>query len=85
MVECPEQFEECFTPEEYDELLVLFAENDMVMPESMGDAEAATQFAWEILFLTPWELAYIALPMGVLAFYGLTIYAIFKRIQKKYE
>jgi hypothetical protein len=85
MVECPEQFEECFTPEEYEELLILFAENDMAMPESMGDAEAATQFAWEILFLTPWELAYIALPMGVLAFYGLTIYAIFKRIQKKYE
>lgn len=85
MVECPEQFEECFTPEEYDELLMLFAENDMVMPESMGDAEAATQFAWELLFLSPWELAYIALPMSVLAFYGLTIYAIFKRIQKKWS
>ena len=85
MVECPEQFEECFTPEEYDELLTLFAENDMAMPESMGDAEAATQFAWELLFLSPWELAYIALPMSVLAFYGLTIYAIFKRIQKKWS
>ena len=85
MVECPEQFEECFTPEEYDELLMLFAENDMVMPESMGDAEAATQFAWELLFLSPWELAYIALPMSVLAFYCLTIYAIFKRIQKKWS
>jgi hypothetical protein len=49
-----------------------------------GDAQAAINFTWEILFLTPWELAYIALPMTVLAFYGLTIYSIFKYVQSKF-
>ena len=49
-----------------------------------SDAQALSDFTWEILFLSPWELAYIALPMSVLAFYGLTIYAIFKYIQKKF-
>ena len=51
----------------------------------MGDAEAVANFTWEILFLSPWELAYIALPMSVLAFYGLAIYAIFKYIQRKFR
>lgn len=49
----------------------------------LGDAEAVAQFTWEVLFLSPWELIYIALPMSVLAFYGLTIYALFKWIQRK--
>jgi len=60
----------------------------MVMPESMKstrDAEAAVDFVWQVLFLAPWELAYIALPMSVLAFYGLSIYTVFKMIQKKYS
>ena len=51
----------------------------------MGDAEAIAEFTWEILFLSPWELIYIAFPMSVLAFYGLSIYYIFKRIQKKFS
>ena len=51
----------------------------------LGDAQAAINFTWEILFLSPWELAYIALPMSVLAFYGLTIYSIFKYIQRKFS
>jgi hypothetical protein len=49
----------------------------------LSDAEAVAQFTWEILFLSPWELIYIALPMSVLAFYGLSIYALFKWIQRK--
>jgi hypothetical protein len=86
--ECPEN-NICFTEQQWSDFLVEY-ELDIVnevgsMPESMGDAEAATQFAWELLFLSPWELAYIALPMSVLAFYGLSIYAIFKRIQKKWS
>lgn len=85
MVECPPEFYECLTEEEYDEIVNLLIENDIAMPEAMGDAEAVANFTWEILFLTPWELAYIALPMSVLAFYGLSIYAIFKWIQKRFR
>jgi hypothetical protein len=50
-----------------------------------SDVESAIDFTWEILFLSPWELVYIGIPMSVLAFYVLTIYAIFKMIQKKYS
>ena len=85
MTECPEEYYECLTEEEWDEIVYLFEENDMAMPESLGDVEAATNFAWELLFLSPWELAYISIPMGVLAFYGLSIYAIFKYIQKRFS
>lgn len=52
---------------------------------SGGDAQAVADFTWQVLFLTPWELAYIALPMSVLAFYGLSIYAIFKWVQKRFS
>jgi hypothetical protein len=77
----------CFTDDEwYDfvneyELEIL----DEVGTPATGDAQAAIDFTWQILFLTPWELAYIALPMTVLAFYGLTIYSIFKYIQKRFS
>jgi hypothetical protein len=50
-----------------------------------SDAQAVADFTWQVLFLTPWELAYIALPMSVLAFYGLSIYAIFKYIQRRFS
>jgi len=77
----------CFTDDEwYDfvneyELEIL----DEVGTPATGDAQAAIDFTWQILFLTPWELAYIALPMTVLAFYGLSIYSIFKYIQKRFS
>jgi len=77
----------CFTDDEwYDfvneyELEIL----DEVGTPATGDAQAAIDFTWQILFLTPWELAYIALPMTVLAFYGLTIYSVFKYIQKRFS
>lgn len=79
----------CFTPEEWQDFLVEY-ELDIVnevgsQTTSTSDAEAAINFTWELLFLSPWELAYIALPMGVLAFYGLTIYALFKWLQKKFS
>lgn len=85
IVECPPEFYECLTEEEFDEIVELFSENDIAMPDAMGDVEAASNFAWEILFLSPWELAYIGIPMSVLAFYGLSIYAIFKYIQKRFS
>ena len=88
MVECPEDMI-CFTGEEWNDFLIEY-ELDIVnevgvMSDSSGDVQAATDFAWELLFLSPWELAYISIPMGVLAFYGLTIYALFKYIQKKFS
>ena len=88
--ECPPEFYECLTEKEYEDILELFEENeieipDSIQPESVGDAQAVADFTWQVLFLTPWELAYIALPMSVLAFYGLSIYAIFKWVQKKFS
>ena len=74
MTECPPEFYECLTEEEFDEILEVFEENDMVMPESLGDAEAAANFVWNVLFLSPSELIYIGISMSVLAFYGLSIY-----------
>tara|TARA_B100000902_G_scaffold317508_1_gene309144 strand:+ start:644 stop:901 length:258 start_codon:yes stop_codon:yes gene_type:complete len=85
MVECPEEYYECLTEEEWDDIVDLFNENNIEVPSELGDVEAATNFAWELLFLSPWELAYISIPMGVLAFYGLSIYAIFKYIQRKFS
>ena len=67
MPECPEEYYECLTEEEYDEILDLFVENDIEMPEAMGDAEAAANFVWEVLFLSPIELFYIGITMTVLA------------------
>ena len=85
MIECPPEYYECLTEEEYDEILELFVENDIAVPEAMGDAEAAANFVWEVLFLTPIELIYIGITMTVLATYGLSIYYMFKRIQKKFS
>jgi len=85
MPECPEEFYECWTEEEYDEIMDIFVENDIAVPEAMGDAEAAANFVWEVLFLSPIELFYIGITMTVLATYGLTIYYMFKKIQKKFS
>ena len=51
----------------------------------LGDVEAASDFVWQVLFLTPIELIYIGFTMTVLASYGLSIYYIYKRIQKKFS
>jgi len=78
----------CFTEEEWVEFITeyeLDIINEVGTVQPAGDAQAAINFTWEILFLSPWELAYIALPMGVLAFYGLTIYSIFKYIQRRFS
>ena len=85
MTECPPEIYECLTEEEFDEILEVFEENDMVMPESLGDAEAAANFVWNVLFLSPSELIYIGISMSVLAFYGLSIYYMYKKIQKKFS
>ena len=85
MVECPEEYYECLTYEEWDEIVDVFEENDMVMPEAMGDAEAAANFVWQVLFLSPVELVYMGITMTVLATYGLSIYYMYKRIQKKFS
>ena len=84
-VECPKEYYECLTEEEYDDILELFEENDIVMPEALGDAEAAANFVWNVLFLSPVELFYIGISMSVLAFYGLSIYYMYKKIQKKFS
>jgi|TARA_A100001391_G_scaffold78824_1_gene51204 hypothetical protein len=52
---------------------------------SANQVESALEGIWEILALHPWDLIYLSIPMSILAFYGLSIYAIFKHIQKKYS
>jgi len=84
-VECPKEFYECLTEDEYDELLEIFEDNQLVMPETLGDGEAAANFVWNVLFLTPAELVYIGISMSVLAFYGLSIYYMYKKIQKEFS
>ena len=42
--ECPPEFYECYTEEQFNEILDLFEENEIVMPETLeplGDVEAA--------------------------------------------
>ena len=88
---CPEEYEICLDTESYDELIVMMEEagveidSETLDLQPLGDAEAVANFTWELLFLSPWELAYIALPMSVLATYGLTIYFAYKWIQKKFS
>jgi hypothetical protein len=85
MVECPKEYYECLTYEEFDEIVDILEENDLPMPEAMSDAEAAANFVWQVLFLNPIELIYIGITMTVLATYGLSIYYMFKKIQKKFS
>ena len=41
MIECPPEFYECLTEEEYDEILEIFEENEIVMPDpSRGGVQA---------------------------------------------
>ena len=83
---CAEDYEVCLTQDEYLELIDMMEEAGVTWGgDALGDAEAVANFTWQVLFLTPWELAYIALPMSVLAFYGLSIYATFKWIQRKFS
>jgi hypothetical protein len=67
----------CTQPIEWDDEL----ESEL----ELGDVEAAGDFVWQVLFLTPIELVYIGFTMTVLATYGLSIYYIYKKIQKKFS
>jgi hypothetical protein len=82
---CPEDYV-CFSEDEWG-LFIREYELDLQAEQSAGttDAHAVADFTWQVLFLSPWELAYIALPMSVLAFYGLSIYATFKWLQKRFR
>jgi hypothetical protein len=85
---CPEELV-CIDEETWDMVVeeydLSLDESDMVALESTSDVQAIVDLSWELLFLTPWELIYIGLPMSVLAFYGLSIYAIYKWIQKRFS
>ena len=85
---CPQEYEVCLTTDEYFELLETMSAAGIeweAAAAEVGDAQAIADFTWQILFLSPWDLAYIALPMSVLAFYGLSIYAAFKYLQRKFS
>ena len=85
---CPQEYEVCLTEQEYYDLLDTMSAAGIeweAAQAEIGDAQAIADFTWQILFLSPWDLAYIALPMSVLAFYGLSIYAAFKYLQRKFS
>lgn len=65
--------------EEYDLAM------DAVDVSKTSDVQAIIDVTWEMLFLHPWDLVYIGLPMSVLAFYGLSIYAAYRWIQKRFS
>jgi hypothetical protein len=50
-----------------------------------NQVQSALDGIWEILALHPWDLIYLSIPMSILAFYVLSIYAVFKYIQNKYS
>lgn len=50
-----------------------------------NQVQSALDGIWEILALHPWDLIYLSIPMSILAFYVLSIYAAFKHIQNKYS
>ncbi len=85
---CPEELV-CIDEETWDLMVeeydLSWDESEMIALESTSDVQAIVDLSWELLFLTPWELIYIGLPMSVLAFYGLSIYAIYKWIQKRFS
>tara|TARA_Y100001937_G_scaffold71372_1_gene97150 strand:+ start:3127 stop:3393 length:267 start_codon:yes stop_codon:yes gene_type:complete len=84
-IKCPENYI-CLTENEWWGLVDDYeVDSSLYNTQPTGDAQAAIDFTWQILFLSPWELAYIALPMTVLAFYGLTIYSIYKYIQTRFR
>jgi len=58
---------------------------DVSEVSNTSDVQAIIDVTWEMLFLHPWDLIYIGLPMSVLAFYGLSIYAAYRWIQKRFS
>lgn len=85
---CPEELV-CIDVETWN---MIVEEYDLVMDMSemsdvakTSDVQAVVDLSWQLLFLTPWELIYIGLPMSVLAFYGLSIYAAYRWIQKRFK
>jgi hypothetical protein len=85
MVECPEEYYECLTYEEWDEIVDIFEEKDMESVGIIVYSEAAANKEWKVQFLNPLELVYIGITMTVLATYSLSIYYMFKKIQKKFS
>ncbi len=86
MDDCPEQFEVCYTEEEFNEILTLMEENGVDYSRTpLSDVEAASNLVFDILFLNPIDLIYIGISMSVLATYGLSIYYVFKWIQRKFR
>ena len=87
-IDCPDDLV-CLTWGEWEELMLLLEtyEVEYDAPEfvPLTDTEAVIQLGWDILFLSPWELAYIAIPMSVLAFYGLSIYGAYLYIKRRFS
>ena len=78
----------CLTEEGFNEIL---ADADMeynaetFQVEPKGDAEVIIDFTTNLLFLDVWTILNMAVPLTILAVYGLTLYAGVKYIQKRFS
>ena len=52
VAECPVEFYECLTEEEWDDIVYLFEENNIEIPQAIGDVEAASDFVGKFYFFT---------------------------------
>ena len=82
---CPEEYFRCLTEEGFNEMLLgagmEWNEAEQIV-QPIGDAEAVIDFTTKLLFLDWTTILYLALPLTLFAFYGLSIYAGFKWIQR---
>ena len=72
-----------------DEFHLMLTDNDMQYTvegtiEPAGDAEAIIDFTQTLLTLDFWTLVSFSIPLTIMAIYGLSIYAGFKWIQRKF-
>ncbi len=85
---CPPEYHKCFTEDALDEWLSLNGmEYDSVTEviQPMGDAEAVIDFTKDLLFLDIMTILNMAVPLAIFAVYGLTLYAGYKWVQKKFS
>lgn len=84
---CPPELV-CVPKETLDEMLMgadMQYNEETLMIEPKGDAEAIIDFTTDLLFLDIWTILNMAVPLTIFAVYGLTIYAAVKFIQKKFK
>ena len=87
--DCPEQYYKCLTEDALNTMMMDAGmeydyATETVQP-AQGDAEVLVDFTKDLLFLDFWTLLSFSIPLTIIAIYGLSIYAGFKYIQRKFS